>query len=63
MRRTKLKVRILSWVLSFLMAFTAIPTYAAETVSGNDASVSANNVQILDTETVSGNVSIQNARI
>ena len=37
MRRTKLKVRILSWVLSLLMAFTAIPTYAAETVSGNDA--------------------------
>ncbi|MBE5866888.1 MAG: hypothetical protein E7292_11905, partial [Lachnospiraceae bacterium] len=45
MRRTKLKVRILSWILCFLMAFTAIPTYAAGTVSGNDANV----------ETVSGN--------
>ena len=39
MRRTKLKVRILSWVLSFLMAFTAVPTYAAETVSGNEIAI------------------------
>ncbi len=36
MRKTKLKTRILSWILCVLMAFSAIPTYAAETVSGND---------------------------
>ncbi len=35
MRRTKLKIRILSWVLSILMLLTAVPAYAAETVSGN----------------------------
>ena len=35
MRKTKLKVRILSWILCFLMIFTAIPTYAEENVSGN----------------------------
>lgn len=36
MRKTKVKVRILSWILSFLMAFTAVPVYATENVSGNE---------------------------